>query len=130
MSELEVLVPGSILAVALLAIATLFPTAVTDVNENEAMGPATALAQQRIEQLKNVPFSILTGLHTTSTPPALPPSGEEAVWQGEKRFTRRTWVQVSGMAPRRQAVVTLILEWAEPTGTEALRLDTLIAERE
>lgn len=127
-SIIEVLITAIIVAVALLAIATMFPTAATNVDYNAALTRATALAQQRIEQLKNDSFATLAGMDTANVPPTLPASEEQAVTEANNTFTRRTWVQVAGATPTREATVTVMLEWEEPSGTKTLRLDTLIAE--
>lgn len=132
-SIVEVLIAAAIMAGGLLAVASMLPTAATNINYNAATVRATALAQQAIEQRKNQPFATLVGLNTSNIPPALPASEELSVSEGvvgyqSDTFTRRTWVGVSGTAPRREAVVTLMLQWTEPTGTKTVRLDTVIAE--
>jgi len=127
-SAVEVLVTASILAVALLGIASLFPTAAANVHSNGGMARATVLAQQRIEQLKNVSFATLAAMPTANTPSALPASEQQTLTEGNHTFTRQTWVAVSGTAPRREAVITVILQWAETTGGRTLRLDTAITE--
>ncbi len=124
----ELMVASTLVGVSLLSIASIFPTAATTIDHNAGMARATALAQQRIEQLKNVPFATLAGVSTASIPPAIPASEEQNVTEGNDTLTRRTWVQVSGTAPRREATVTVLLQWAVPTGTKTLRLDTVIAE--
>lgn len=128
LSVAEVLVAATLVGVVLLSIATIFPTAATTIDHNAGMARATALAQQRIEQLKNVPFATLAALNTANIPPTLPASEEQNVVEGNDTFTRRAWVQVTGAAPRREATVTVTLEWAELTGTKTVRLDTMIAE--
>jgi len=127
-SVAEVLVAATLVGVVLLSIATIFPTAATTIDHTGGMARATALAQQRIEQLKNVPFATLAALNTANIPLTLPASEEQNIAEGNDTFTRRAWVQVSGAAPRREATVTVMLQWAAPTGTKTLRLDTMIAE--
>ncbi len=127
-SAIEVLVMASILAVALLGVASLFPTTAANIQSNGSMARAAVLAQQRIEQLKNVSFASVAGMHTStiaSTPPA---SEVQTLTERNNTFTRRTWVQVSGTAPTREATVTVLLQWTEPTGGKSLRLDTAMAE--
>ncbi|MFQ5961211.1 MAG: prepilin-type N-terminal cleavage/methylation domain-containing protein [Candidatus Methylomirabilales bacterium] len=124
----EVLVAAAILAVAMLAIVTMIPTAASTVDYNAGMARATALAQQRIEQLKNVPFTTLVAMDAANVPPNLPASEDTTVAEGNDSFTRQVWVQVNGAAPRREAVVTLMLTWATPIGTKTLRVDTVITE--
>jgi len=124
----EVLVASTLVGVSLLSIASIFPTAATTIDHNAGMARATALAQQRIEQLKNVPFATLAGMNTANVPSAVPASEQQNVTEGNNTFTRLAWVQISGVAPRREATVTVMLQWAAPTGTKTLRLDTMIAE--
>jgi len=127
-TAVEVLVTATLLIVALLGIASLFPTAAANVHYNGGLARATALAQQRIEQLRNVSFATLAGMHTANTPPTLPASEQQALTEGNHTFTRQTWVAVSGTAPRREAVITVILQWVEHPGGRTLRLDTAITE--
>lgn len=124
----EVLIAALILTVALLAIVTMIPVGASTVDYNAGMARGTALAQQRIEQLKNVPFTSLVGMDTANVPPTLPASEDTTVTEGNGSFTRQVWVQINGAAPRREAVVTLMLTWATPTGMKTLRVDTVITE--
>lgn len=124
----EVLIAAAIFAVALLAIVTMIPTGASTVDYNAGMARATALAQQRIEQLKNVPFPTLVGMDTANVPPTLPASEDTTVTEGNDSFTRQVWVQINGAAPRREAVVTLMLSWPTRIGTKTLRVDTVITE--
>ncbi len=127
-TAVEVLVTASLLAAALLGIAGLFPTAAANVHSNGGIARATVLGQQRLEQLRNVSFTALAAMATAGPPPGSPASEQQALSEGNNTFTRRTWVAVSGTAPRREAVITVILQWAERTGGRALRLDTAITE--
>jgi prepilin-type N-terminal cleavage/methylation domain-containing protein len=125
---LEILIAGTIVAVALLAIYAMIPTAATTINYTGDVARATILAQQRIEELRNLSFATLVGMDTANVPPATPASQSLAITEGNSSFTRLTWVRISGAAPRREAAITLILQWTEPTGAKTLRLDSLIGE--
>lgn len=127
-SYVEVLIAASISAAGLLAVASLFPVAATTIDYTGGLARATARGQQRLEQLKNLPFATVAALETASSPPALPAGSEEAIAEGSTTLTRRTWVRVTGAAPRREATVTVLLEWPESTGLKSFRLDTVIAE--
>ncbi len=56
-SALEILIAISILAVALLATASMFPNAYTDINRSGVDTVAVALAQQRFDWLRNQGYS-------------------------------------------------------------------------
>ena len=58
-SLVEVLISASILAVVLLAIASMFPTGYRDVDWSGERTAAVALAQQRMETLRNQPYAAL-----------------------------------------------------------------------
>lgn len=124
----EVMVASTLVGVVLLSVVSIFPTAATTIDHNAGMARASALAQQRIEQLNNVPFATLVGMNTANVPLAVPASEQQNIVEGNDSFTRLAWVQISGVAPRREATVTVMLQWAAPTGTKTLRLDTVIAE--
>jgi hypothetical protein len=124
----ELLIAGSILAVGLLGVYSMLPTAALNVGYTGTRGRGTFLAQQRIEQFRNTPFTTLALLNTAIVPPNPPAPETATVVEGGRSFTRRAWVQVSGAAPRREAVVTVIVEWPDLAGKNPVRLDTVIAE--
>ena len=66
-SLVEVLIAAAILAVALLAIASMFPIAHTNVDWSGDQTVAVTLAQQRIETLRNQPYIALAAGTTTET---------------------------------------------------------------
>lgn len=128
----ELLLAMAILAVALIAVSAMFLFASSNVDYSGGTLQATALAQRRLEQIRNLPFSALAGMVTATNPPATPPSTEEVVVGAHQTtLTVRTWVQlVPGTAtPRREATATVIVSWMESVGgAKSLRLDTLVAE--
>ncbi len=129
----ELLVAMGILAVPLLAVAAMLPVAATNVDYSGGTSQATALAQRRLEQVRNLPFPTLAGMVTTANPPVAPVSSEETITGAHNTpFTVRTWVQLVAdtTAPRREASATVIVSWTEPSlgGAKSLRLDTLVAE--
>ncbi len=112
-SLIEVLIAAAILAVALLAIASMFPTAHTNVDWSGDQTVAVTLAQQRIETLRNQPYIALAAGTTTET--AIP---------GYTGYTRTTTIQVdtptSGV---RQVAVTV----AAPSG-KSVNLVTVVTQ--
>lgn len=126
----ELLIAASVLAVGLLGVYGMLPTAALNVGYTGTRGRGTFLAQQRIEQFRNTPFTTLALLHTAIVSPNLPASETATVVEGGRSFTRRAWVSVTGTPtpPRREAVVTVIVEWPDLAGKNPVRLDTVIAE--
>ncbi|NIP87092.1 MAG: hypothetical protein GTO03_16630, partial [Planctomycetales bacterium] len=112
---LEVLITTAILSVALLGLASLFPTGYQNIAYGGGMTTAASLGQQRIEALRNFPFDLgaactapptdLVCLNTAGVPPGGAASTTEAIAAPVVRdgynFTRRTWVQIVGAAPYR-----------------------------
>lgn len=142
-SLIEVIVAAAILSVALVALASLFPTGYQNIAYGGGMTMATDLGQQKIEALRHLPFDLgaactapptdLACLNTAGVPPGGAPSETETITNptvsGGYSFARQTWVQVQGTAPYRFADVTVILQWAEGQfGTKTLRLDSRVAE--
>jgi prepilin-type N-terminal cleavage/methylation domain-containing protein len=128
---LELLVAIVITTVALLAVSAMLFFGSSNVNYSGGISQATALAQRRLEQVRNLPFATLVGMVTAADPPNTPVSSEETITGTDNTiFTVRTWVQlVAGTAaPRREATVTVATAWTEPTGGKTVRLDTLVAE--
>ena len=83
-SALEVLIASSIIAVALLAIASMFPTAYSNVDRSGKETVAVTLAQQRIEWLRNQAY--------TSAALAAGTTSESAI-TGYAGYTRTTVIQ-------------------------------------
>jgi len=142
-SLIEVLFAAAILSVALLALASLFPTGYQNIAYGGGMTTAADLGQQKIEVLRHLPFDLAGGctapptdlvcLNTVGVPPGGAPSETETIVPPLVRdgysFTRRTWLRVQGTSPYRFADVTVIVEWIEGQfGTRTLRLDARVAQ--
>ncbi len=142
-SILEVMIATAILSVAVLGLASLFPTGYQNIAYGGGMTTATSLGQQKIEALRNFPFDLgaactapptdLVCLNTVGVPPGGAPSETEAIVAPVVRdgynFTRRTWVQIQGTAPYRLAEIAIILDWTEGQfGAKTLQLDARVAE--
>lgn len=142
-SLIEVLITTAILSVALLGLASLFPTGYQNIVYGGGMTTAASLGQQKIEALRNFPFDLgaactapatdLVCLNTAGAPPGGAPSQTEAITAPVVRdgynFTRRTWVQIQGAAPYRFAEITVILDWTEGQfGAKTFQLDARVAE--
>lgn len=128
---IELVIAMAITVVALLAVSAMIFFGSTNVNYSGGISQATALAQRRLEQVRNLPFATLVGMVTAADPPNAPVSSQETITGTDNTaFTIRTWVQlVAGTAaPRREATVTVTTAWAEPMGGKSVRLDTLVAE--
>ena len=83
-SLLEVLIAISILAVAILAIASMFPTAYTTVHRSGVDTVAVTLAQQRFEELRNQAYLSAALAAGTTT---------EAALSGYAGYARTTLIQ-------------------------------------
>jgi prepilin-type N-terminal cleavage/methylation domain-containing protein len=142
-SLIEVLLAAAILSVALLALASMFPTSYQNINYGGGMTTAADLGQQKIEALRNLPFDLAGGcttpptdlvcLNTGGVPPGGAPSEIETIAPPLVRdgysFTRRTWLRVQGTSPYRFADITVIVEWIEGQfGTRTLQLDARVAQ--
>ncbi|MFQ5989390.1 MAG: prepilin-type N-terminal cleavage/methylation domain-containing protein [Candidatus Methylomirabilales bacterium] len=142
-SILEVLITTAILSVALLGLASLFPTGYNNIAYGGGMTTAATLGQQKIEVLRNFPFDLgvactapptdLACMNAAGVPPGGAPSETEAITAPVVRdgynFTRRTWVQIQGNAPYRFANITIILDWTEGQfGAKTFQLDARVAE--
>lgn len=132
-SALEVLVAATVIALALLAIASMFPTGYQDIHLGGGLTIATELAQRKLEELRNRTFTSLATLHTTATPPDSPASVSESSitvsGMSAYSFMRNTWVNVEGTSPYRTAKITVIVSWGEgPLGTREVKLESRVAE--
>ena len=87
-SLIELLIGMSIMAVALLAIATMFSTGYTDVHAGGRTTMATAAARQMVEDMQTVPFDQLVNLNNfnTSNPGSLPAASPERDLARKWRF--------------------------------------------
>ena len=142
-SIVEVLITTAILSVALLGLASLFPTGYNNIAYGGGMTTAATLGEQKIESLRNFPFDLgvactapptdLVCMNAAGAPPGGAPSETETLTAPVVRdgynFTRRTWVQIQGNAPYRFANITIILDWTEGQfGTKTFQLDARVAE--
>jgi prepilin-type N-terminal cleavage/methylation domain-containing protein len=100
---LEVLIAASLLGTAMLALASMFPIGFLNVNYGGDMSRATHMARQKIEELRNVPFTALT-------------SGADTPAADDPGLTRTWDVNVAGVSPTRLATVTVTVVWTETTG--------------
>ncbi|MGH7406687.1 MAG: prepilin-type N-terminal cleavage/methylation domain-containing protein [Candidatus Methylomirabilales bacterium] len=66
-SAVEVLIAAAIIAVALLAIATMFPTGYSNVAQSGKRTAAVNLAQQKLEEVRNTPPATLVNGVTSET---------------------------------------------------------------
>ena len=110
---LELLVAAIILVVAILAIATMFPTGRGNVDDAGKRSRAVALAQENLEMVKNSAFPPVTG-----GCPAPTPSG----------YTCSMNVSLSGTSPDQLATVTVTVGWKGAPRSGNVSLVTRIAE--
>jgi len=111
-SVVEVLIAASILAVALLAIGSLFSTAYSNVGYGGRRTVALALANQKMEELRDGIF-----------PPSMADSPEAI----NGTYTRSWTVTVSGV-PNQVATTTVSVSWPEAAGgTKQLTLTSMMA---
>ena len=142
-SVIEVLFAIVILSVALLALASLFPTGYQNIAYGGGMTTAADLGQQKIEALRHLPFDLgaactapaadLACLNTAGAPPSGAPSETETIGapavSDRYTLTRQTWVRLQGTRPYRFADITIIVQWLEGQfGTKTLQLDARVAE--
>lgn len=117
-SLIEVLFAASIVAIGLLAVMSMFPTGYGDVVTSGGQSKATAYAEQKLEELKNQPF----------TPSG---SGNDSFESAEYA---RTWTitQVPGTpAPNRLARIVVRVNWSgrgPGTRPQTVTLETMRAE--
>ncbi|MFQ5881715.1 MAG: prepilin-type N-terminal cleavage/methylation domain-containing protein [Candidatus Methylomirabilales bacterium] len=112
-SVIEVLIGATILTVALLAIASMFPTAYSNVGRSGEQTVAVTLAQQRIEELKNQAYTALAAGQTT-----------EALTGEYAGYTRKTTIEDN--VPT-QGVKRVTVEVTTPFG-RPVELKSLIAK--
>jgi len=109
-SVVEVLIGASIIALALLAVASMFPTAYSNVEYGGKRTKAVALAQQKMEELRAGAFPPSSG-------------GPETI---EGVFTRSWTVSVSGTAPNQVATVTVTVSWSSVLGSKQVTLTSMM----
>ena len=131
---LEVLLGSAVLVLGLLGVMMMFPVASINMSSSGGVHRGTALAQQRIEQLRNLPFTNLVALANTqaTNPQDTPADEEQTVTEGNYTFTRRVWVTITNVTAvplRRRADITVIVSWSRlMTGTGSVRLDGVVGE--
>ena len=108
---LEILVAITVLCVGLLAVAMLFPTSSGNIDYGGNMSQATALAQEKMEQLRNTSFASIAGGNDA-------PTG----------YTRTWTVSDAGSTPYRLRTVTVTVSWTAPGRPGNVVLQTFIAE--
>ena len=115
MSLIEVMIASTILAVGLVSIISVFPTAYVNVDTSGERSKATAYAQQKLEELKNQPFN-----------PG-PLTANDSLENGD--FTRGwTITQEPGTnIPNRLARIAVTVTWVG-SRPQTLTLETLRAE--
>ncbi|MDH7498899.1 MAG: prepilin-type N-terminal cleavage/methylation domain-containing protein [candidate division NC10 bacterium] len=109
----ELLVAAVLLLVAVLSIASLFPTGRTNVDVAARKSFALALAQQNLEVIKNSAFPPSSG-----GCPAPLPSG----------YTCNVSVSLSGTAPNRMAAVAVTVGWGTLPRSGSVTLHTRMSE--
>lgn len=75
----ELLIVGSVLAVGLLGMVTLFATGYTNMNDAGKLTMAVSAAQQMMEEMRSIPYDNLPNLDglDTANPATLPPAEPE-----------------------------------------------------
>ncbi len=111
----ELLVAATILIIAIISIASIFPTGRANVDDAGKRSRAVALAQENLEIMKNSAFPTTGGARAC---PAPTPSG----------YACSMNVNLSGSAPDRLATVTVTVEWKGSPRSGNVSLVTGIAE--
>jgi type IV pilus assembly protein PilV len=112
MTLVEILVAVTVLIVGILAVAIMFPTSSGNIDHAGRTSTATALAQEKLEEIRNTLFDSITGGSDN-------PSGYSRVWT----------VSDDGSYPFRLRRVTVTVSWSSGLGRpHSVTLETLIAE--
>ena len=113
----EVLIAAAIVVVGLLALATMFPTGYSTVTKSGIQSCGLALAQQRIEFLRNTPYNNIAGGTTTES------------CSGYSGYMRTTGVATdTPVAGAKQVTVTVTLPSAGAPSSPNIVLTTIIAK--
>lgn len=104
---IEIVIAASLLSVALLAIAGMFPMGYRDIHTSGDLTKAVALAQQKMEQLKNLGYSSVSGGSDN-------PAGGFA----------RTWTVTTPFTGVKMLTVTVTL----PVTNKQVQLQTYLAQ--
>lgn len=112
MTLLEVLVAATVVCVGLLAVAVMFPTSSTNIDYGGKTSKATAIAQEKLEELRNTSFaSMVAGSDT--------PTGYSRSWT----------LSDAGGSPFRLRTLSVTVSWPSATGRpNSVTLQTLFAE--
>ncbi|MFQ5847187.1 MAG: prepilin-type N-terminal cleavage/methylation domain-containing protein [Candidatus Methylomirabilales bacterium] len=140
---LEVLISATILAVFLVALATMFPTSLKGMEEAGATTRALSLAQEMLEEIHGTaPFPDILLYNGQSTAQATFNTGaalvdanlgawkqaiEQVPGSGIPQGVGRLTVTVAGATPARLATITVQVQWPNDRGIAAV-LTTQIAE--
>jgi Tfp pilus assembly protein PilV len=111
---IEVLIATAILAVALLGIASMFPTGYTNLAHGGQKSRAVALAQKETEWIKNSAV--------------FPPAGGACSSPVPGGFTCSKTVTLAGAAPNQLATATVTVAWAGSPRSGIVSMVTQIAE--
>ena len=141
----EILIAASVLTVALLAMAGMFPTAFQNVKAGGQMTKATAIAQKMMEILRNESFANLScslyptsynGLNTSACG-----SGTDSIstncqkWANDIAFSSdgrglpSGWGSITVSSPATDLrQVTVTVGWTESRGSKTVELVTYVAD--
>jgi prepilin-type N-terminal cleavage/methylation domain-containing protein len=108
---LEILVAVTVLCVGVLAVAVMFPTSSGNMDYGGNISQATALAQEKIEESRNLSFDSVTAGNDA-------PTGYTRIWT----------VSDSGTAPFRLRTLTVTVSWTATGRPGNVVLQTFIAE--
>jgi Tfp pilus assembly protein PilV len=130
----EVILATAILAVGLLGMIGVFSVSSVDLAKSAGTLRSIGLAQQRIEELRNMTTSALVALNTqTTTPPTLPADASTDVTVDGRTYTVRTWLSVTNVQTTptllRRIDATVVVSTTDLTGTQGYRLDNVIGEK-
>ena len=117
LTVVEVLVAAAILAVAILGIAGMVPTAYQNVGYGGQMTKAANLAREKMEELKNASYNALPIRGTPDTDPQ-PIEGV---------FSRSWRIEESGL-PAGLKRITVTVSWSTLFGVKEVQIMTLVAQ--
>lgn len=121
MSLVEILLAAVILAVALLGVAGLFPTAFQNVITGGRITRATLLAEQQLEALRGQTFGTLIVSPNPYPDPANPIDGS---------YDREWWISdntLDATIPVGMKRIRVRVNWTEPSGPRKIAVATLVA---
>ncbi|MFQ5658088.1 MAG: prepilin-type N-terminal cleavage/methylation domain-containing protein [Candidatus Methylomirabilales bacterium] len=135
----EVLIAASILAITLLGVVAMFPSAYENVKYGGRISRATALAREMLETLRNEPFAILASYHTLDTSACGAETDPIATTCQKWRDDIDTVGLPSGTgsvaiciapctATNDLAQITVTVGWSERTGAKTVQLVTYAAQ--